>query len=657
MSFKFKKILIANRGEIACRIIKTARQMNIRCVAIASDIDKDSRHTREADEVVLIGGKTPSESYLDIDKIIRAASDTQADAIHPGYGFLSENAGFARICEEAGFVFIGPSPEVIETMGLKDKARQIMQKAGVPVVPEATGHNLLEAARAIGFPVLVKAAAGGGGKGMRKVEHPENLLDDIEACQREASAAFGNNTVFIEKYIPDARHIEVQVFGDDSGNVVHLFERDCSIQRRHQKIIEEAPAPRLPDKLRNKIHEAAVTAASALKYRNAGTIEFILDSSGKINEDTPFYFMEMNTRLQVEHPVTEAVTGFDLVEWQIRIAAGESLPYAQRDIKCSGHAFEVRLYAEDPAKDFAPQTGRIKKFIETGSPDYRLDTGFDVGDEISSFYDPMLAKLIVHGTGRSESITKMQEALSNILIDGIVTNQACLSRIFKSKPLREGDFNTHFLTENPEILLQDENETLIGDRFAATAFFNLKGPVKNHLGDNWRLNSKFQTTLQLEINDFPAKLDIEGFDNEYVIKHNAQFYKVRYESFDKNRLNFTMDGTRYSRLYCHGDIGIIVNFDGESAVITPQNLKNQQDADLAGDKIISPMPGRITEILASDGDQVKKGQPVVRMEAMKIETTLTAGKSGVLKGLISKVDDTVSDGEIIAEIHECKVSS
>lgn len=650
------KILIANRGEIACRIAYTARDMGIKTVAVASDIDRDALHRQVVDEIVHIGGATPAESYLDSKKILDAADKTHADAIHPGYGFLSENANFAKACENKGIVFIGPSPDVIEQMGLKDTAREIMDKAGVPIVPEAKGKDLKAAASKIGFPVLVKAAAGGGGKGMRKVDNANDLKDAMEACQREAKSAFGNDSVFVEKYIEHPRHIEVQIFGDSHGNVVHLFERDCSLQRRHQKVVEEAPAPNLPEALRVRIHEAAVTAAKTLGYTNAGTVEFILDASGKLTENTPFYFMEMNTRLQVEHPVTEMITGHDLVEWQIRIARGEKLPHLQNKITHKGHAFEVRLYAEDPARDFAPQTGRLKDVILAGRNEYRLDTGFQKGDEISSYYDPMLAKLCTFGETRDDAADKMRRALGNIQIVGLQTNQEYLRKIFDHKAFLAGDVHTHFIENHHDELIKPIDMT---PSVLAMAVYPLLHDVHNNgyarrfaVGANWRLNAAYRSTFILMHQGAPITFDVTGQGERYRLSYETKSALVDYIDGGDGTLLLDIDGTVHKCLLSRDRGDIIVNVDGQPVRFHVPGLSND-DALSAGDNVITaPMPGRITDILVKNGQNVKAGDPVIRMEAMKIETTLSAGQIGKITDLKVAKDDIVADGAVLARIEE-----
>ncbi len=451
----FRKVLIANRGEIAVRITKTLQEMGIRSVAIYSEVDASAPHVLAADEAYPLGGKTPGESYLDIHKILDVARGAEVDAIHPGYGFLSENAGFARACQDAGIVFIGPTADVIASMGDKIIAKQTMEAADVPVVPGWTGEadNLTEitaAAEAIGYPVLIKAAAGGGGKGMRLVERADQLATSVESASREAQKAFGDARIFLEKYVTRPRHIEFQIFGDTHGNVVHLFERECSIQRRHQKIIEESPSPALTPSLRAKMGEAAVKAAQAIGYTNAGTVEFILDASGS------FYFLEVNTRLQVEHPVTEEVTQMDLVRLQLLVAMGNPIPFTQADLSQSGHAIECRLYAEDPDNQFLPSTGKLQVYREPVGPGVRVDGGFCQGQDVSTYYDPMLSKLIVWAGSRSEAIEKMQWALAHYPVLGVKTNAGLLQDIMRHEVFRSGAFDTHFLEHFPPQTLKPE---------------------------------------------------------------------------------------------------------------------------------------------------------------------------------------------------------
>jgi len=448
----FSKVLIANRGEIAIRIMRACRELGVKTVAVYSEADKNAQHVQFADEAVFIGNAAPKESYLNVDVLLQAAHDSQADAVHPGYGFLSENASFAAAVESANLSFIGPSADSIRAMGDKAQSKILMKKAGVPTVPGFEGlegyADFKNAAKQIGYPVLVKAAAGGGGKGMRVVNAESELKEAIELAKREAQNAFGDERLLIEKYLANAHHIEIQVFGDKHGNLVHLFERECSVQRRHQKIIEESPSPLLTPDLRAKMGEAAVNAAKAVNYHNAGTVEFIFDpklSTPALSGDEGFYFLEMNTRLQVEHPVTELVTGLDLVHWQIRIAAGEKFPFTQSDLHQHGHAIECRVYAEDPSTGFLPSTGRLLQFIPPQGPGIRVDSGFAAGDEVTHFYDPLLAKLIVHAGSRADAIQRMKNALNDFVVHGVVTNIDYMRAVLETEDFKQGKVSTRWV--------------------------------------------------------------------------------------------------------------------------------------------------------------------------------------------------------------------
>jgi acetyl-CoA carboxylase biotin carboxylase subunit len=484
----FNKILIANRGEIAIRIMRACKELGIQTVAVYSEADKNSQHVQFADEAFYLGDSAPKESYLHIDKLIDAAIQTGVDAIHPGYGFLSENASFAGKVESANLTFIGPSTDSIRAMGDKAESKILMKKAGVPTVPGFEGleseKDFIKAAKKIGYPVLVKAAAGGGGKGMRVVNEDSELSEAIQAAKREALNSFGDERLLIEKYIADGHHIEIQVFGDQHGNLIHLFERECSVQRRHQKIIEESPSPLLTPELRNKMGEAAVKAAKAVNYYNAGTIEFIFDP-----KTFEYYFLEMNTRLQVEHPVTELVTGIDLAKWQIRIASGEKFPFNQNDFMQRGHAIECRIYAEDPSNGFLPSTGKLLQFIEPHGPGIRVDSGFAKGDEVTHFYDPLLAKLIVHAENRESAIKKMQNALKDFIVHGVVTNIDYMQAVLSHEDFAKGKISTRWVEKNMESnsLLFDMQEqtptlhTLISAALADLVFVNQKSKIENEI--------------------------------------------------------------------------------------------------------------------------------------------------------------------------------
>jgi 3-methylcrotonyl-CoA carboxylase alpha subunit len=620
----FKKILIANRGEIACRIIKTARRMGIETVAVYSDADAKALHVRMADEAVRIGPAASRESYLRGDIIIKVAKETGAEAIHPGYGFLSENEDFAKACAKSGIVFIGPSPKAINAMGLKDKAKEIMAKAGVPIVPGYLGEKqdaatLKREAEKVGYPVLIKAVAGGGGKGMRLVEKAQDFVDALGACKREAAASFGNDHVMIEKYIMKPRHVEVQVFGDNHGNGVYLFERDCSLQRRHQKVVEEAPAPGLPDEVRRKLGEAAVKAVKAIKYTNAGTIEFIMDS-----KTHAFYFMEMNTRLQVEHPVTEMITGQDLVEWQLQIASGEELP-PQEEIKQSGHAFEVRLYAEDPANKFMPQIGTLTSFIHPQSA--RIDTGVEEDDEVSIHYDPMIAKLIVYGQTRVEAIARMQMALDETVLTGLVTNQEFLGNIFRQKNFIKGEVDTGFIARHEKDLIP-KDYGLAGeeDLLQAAALLTFPDDAADNLwggGDNWRLNGSFSKTMTFTNRGQNKNVTIGSDAAQYTLTDAAIVV-------DDDDITIFRDG-RVIHLRHH--------------------IPGAAGGDGAGEgRMTSPMPGKIIDVMVKKGAKVTKDQPLLIMEAMKMQMTIRAAFAGVVEELLVAAGQQVGDGALLVSI-------
>jgi acetyl-CoA carboxylase biotin carboxylase subunit len=492
----FSKILIANRGEIAVRILRACRELGIATVAVYSEADRQAMHVREADESILLGGPLAGESYLDGEKIIAAAKKTNAEAIHPGYGFLSENADFAQAVQSAGLTFIGPPPSAIRAMGDKAESKLRMQKAGLPTIPGAQGLESLsdfeQAARSMGYPVLVKASAGGGGKGMNVVREPAALEQELEGARRVARSAFGDDRLLLEKYFKSARHVEFQVLGDQRGNLVHLFERECSVQRRHQKIIEETPSPLLTSELREQMGRAAVTAAAAVGYNNAGTIEFLVDP-----ETMSFYFLEMNTRLQVEHAVTELLTGLDLVQWQIRIAAGEHLPFKQEQLTRRGHALECRVYAEDPAQDFLPSTGRLLRLMEPHGPGIRLDSGVEAGSEVSHYYDPLLAKLIVHAEDRASSVRRMQAALRDYVVHGVVTNIDFLQDILAHPDFQEGSVSTTWVEEifrwqppavDPQALIAAALADLSAPAIGATA----AGPAEADPFSPWRSMQGFR---------------------------------------------------------------------------------------------------------------------------------------------------------------------
>ena len=649
----FTKILIANRGEIACRVIRTCKRLGIRTVAVYSQADQFSQHAIHADEAYLIGGPRPVDSYLKGDVIIAVAKKCGAQAIHPGYGFLSENEQFAANCEKAGIAFIGPTPQAIEKMGSKSAAKALMEAAGVPVVPGYHGDNqdaafLAAQSKRVGYPQLIKAVAGGGGKGMRLVEKPEEFSAQLDAAMRESKNAFGDDAVLIERYVQNPHHIEFQVFGDTHGNVVHLFERECSIQRRHQKVLEETPSPFIEsadDDMREKMGAAAVAAARAIAYRGAGTIEFI------VGEDRQFFFMEMNTRLQVEHPITEMITGEDLVEWQLRVAAGEPLPLTQAEIIVSGHAIEVRICAEDPANDFLPETGKMHLFATPQTDeesDVRLDTGVVTGDSISVYYDPMIAKLITWGGDRAEAIRRMQGALGETDVLGVKTNIEFLQQLVQHPAFIAGDTDTGFIGRHREALMA---RPAVEDLTLAAACARVLQDEAAHIGsDPWSQNSGWR------MNGFASRLiefKIAGQDDP-VECHVDVDIGVRYFRHAQTRLAFAWlqreDGTLKVKLGESKAATRVLRAGDQLTVITPRGRTSltlfdpfhfeQEDTGAAG-RLTAMMPGRVVKVMAKVGENVKKGQPLIIMEAMKMEHTIVSPKDGVVERVAFKENDLV----------------
>lgn len=614
-----QSLLIANRGEIACRIIRTAHSMGIRTVAVFSDADANALHVRMADDAVHIGPSSARESYLVGSRIIAAAKATGAEAIHPGYGFLSENAEFAQSVIDAGLIWVGPNPESITAMGLKDAAKQLMQQAGVPVTPGYMGRNqdagfLAIQADAVGYPVLIKAVAGGGGKGMRLVERPEDFADALASCRREATASFGNDHVLIEKYIQRPRHIEVQVFGDRHGNIVHLFERDCSLQRRHQKVIEEAPAPGMDAATREALCAAAVRAAKAVDYVGAGTIEFIADASEGLRADR-IWFMEMNTRLQVEHPVTEAITGVDLVEWQLRVANGELLPLMQEDLAINGWAVEARLYAEDPEKGFLPSIGKLEHLV---LPDrLRVDSGVVQGGEVSPYYDPMIAKLIAHGATRDEAISRLESGLDDSEIWPVRTNAGFLSQLMQHPDFLSGDVDTGLIVRDGEALVvpPEAEADELAEVAANLAASPGDSPWNAALG--FRLNASPQAVARLR-DDRDTLFEVPFA--EIIAADPARDVLVFAGGFARR---YTLD--RHEGAY----------------------------GGVAGDgTILAPMPGRIISVEVTVGVSVTKGQKLLTLEAMKMEHTLTAPFNGVVSELNAVAGAQVQVDALLARIED-----
>jgi 3-methylcrotonyl-CoA carboxylase alpha subunit len=609
-----KSLLIANRGEIACRIIRTARRLGIRTVAVYSDADADALHVLSADEAVHIGPAPTRESYLVGEKILAAAKVTGAEAIHPGYGFLSENAGFAQAVLDAGFIWVGPRPSSITAMGLKDAAKKLMHEAGVPTTPGYLGDNqdpaqLAAEAAKIGYPVLIKAVAGGGGKGMRLVERPEDFLDALASCRREASASFGNDVVLIEKYILSPRHIEVQVFGDSHGNIVHLFERDCSLQRRHQKVIEEAPAPGMDPATREAVCRAAVRAAKAVDYEGAGTIEFIADSSDGLRADR-IWFMEMNTRLQVEHPVTEEITGQDLVEWQLRVASGQPLPKRQDELAINGWAMEARLYAEDPAKGFLPSIGRLDVLRFGDAPGGRIDTGVYEGAEVTPFYDPMIAKVIAHGSTRAEAIERLGAMLKGTAVYPVKTNAAFLVKALVHPEFAAGTVDTGLIGRDGAAMAESAN------------------PSDTALG---------RAAMQLV-----PRSRAPGFRLNAAPRRHARFL------LDAETVEIALTGPGVD----HPQEAALVADNGQAWLLTPWRRQGAHGAAIGDGAIAAPMPGKVTAVYVGSGEAVAKGQKLLTLEAMKMEHTLTAPFDGTIAELRAEVGAQVQVDALLVRIEE-----
>ncbi|HEV7305429.1 acetyl/propionyl/methylcrotonyl-CoA carboxylase subunit alpha [Ensifer sp.] len=652
----FSKLLIANRGEIACRVMRTARRMGIRTVAVYSDADVGALHVALADEAVRIGPPAALESYLSIERIIAAAKSVGADAVHPGYGFLSENADFADAVEAAGMTFIGPSARAIRAMGLKDAAKALMEQSGVPVVPGYHGERqdvdfLAGEAADIGYPVLIKARAGGGGKGMRRVDDAAEFAAALEAARREAEAAFGDGSVLIEKYLTKPRHIEVQVFGDRHGNILHLYERDCSLQRRHQKVIEEAPAPGMTAEVRRAMGEAAVRAAQAIGYVGAGTVEFIADVTNGLWPDQ-FYFMEMNTRLQVEHPVTEAITGIDLVEWQLRAAAGEALPKRQSEIAIDGWAFEARIYAEDPSRGFLPATGRLTT-LSFPAEGVRVDAGVREGDRITPFYDPLIAKLIVHGPNRSTALAKLEDALRACRIGGTITNLDFLARLSAEPDFRAGRPDTGLIDRAIGELTAPR---VPGDAALALAAIIAMDALQRQVSDDpwltlghWQIwgDAARSVTITHAGGQATVALAARGYDQFAVHTGSAALPVVILERF-KDGARAEISGTQHVFRFLRDGQQITLFFDGETHVLGLHDaLAGGPSSEVADDDVTAPMPGIVKLIQVRPGDSVSKGQSLAVMEAMKMEITLSAPRAGVIEAVHVAEGNQVSAGTVL----------
>jgi 3-methylcrotonyl-CoA carboxylase alpha subunit len=665
----FKRILIANRGEIACRVIRTARRMGIQTVAVYSEADSGARHVRLADQAVCIGPPPARESYLDAARILAAARAAGAEAIHPGYGFLSENEDFAEACAAAGIAFIGPPPAAIRAMGSKSEAKRLMAAAGVPLTPgyhgeEQEGGYLLERAGEIGYPVLIKASAGGGGKGMRVVERAADFAAALASCQREAKASFGDDRVLIEKYLVGPRHIEMQIFGDSHGNCVHLFERDCSVQRRHQKVLEEAPAPGLDAARREAMGRAAVQAARAVGYVGAGTVEFIVDQANPAGPQ--FYFMEMNTRLQVEHPVTEMITGLDLVEWQLRVAAGEPLPLAQGQIALRGHALEARLYAEDAERGFLPSIGRLAHFATPAeSLHVRVDSGVEAGDEVTPHYDPMLAKLIVWDESRERALTRMLGALAECRIVGVASNVAFLSRLVASPAFVAADLDTALIERQSAFLFDTPGSAppveawliaalaeLLRDRnfgvVRAAASSDPHSPW--HLRDGWQANREARRCIRLRFGDDERVVTAAYRGESYLLGLDGQETLAAGALATDGTLRADLGGRRLNTTVVALGERRHVFVDGGSfafAVVDPLFHAGQGGGAEGG--LTAPMPGRIIALLVSPDTEVAKGQGLLVMEAMKMEHTIVAPGAGRVRAFRFAVGDNVADGESLLD--------
>ncbi len=660
----FTSLLIANRGEIACRVIKTARRLGIKTVAVYSDADRNARHVAMADEAIHIGPPAARESYLVVDKIIEAARRTGAEAIHQGYGFLSENAGFAEACARAGIVFIGPSPAAIRAMGSKSEAKKIMEKARVPLVPGYHGDDqspalLAKEAERIGFPVLIKASAGGGGKGMRVVEEAAKFADQLAGAKREAKASFADDHVLVEKYLTRPRHIEIQVFADTHGNCLYLFERDCSIQRRHQKVIEEAPAPDMDPARRKQMGEAAVAAAKAIGYVGAGTVEFIA------NQDGTFYFMEMNTRLQVEHPVTEMITGQDLVEWQLAVAAGGKMPLTQDQLRIDGHAVEVRLYAEDPNRNFLPSTGTLVHLrLPSEDEHVRVDTGVRQGDTVTPFYDPMIAKVIVHDRDRASAMRRMAGLMGETEVVGVTTNAALLKALCSHKAFVGGEVDTGFIERHRDELFAKPAPA--DDRaFAVATLARLAEwtPASNdpweqkngfrlldlgHDDVRWKDGEREVTVIARRRRDGLLDLELPGGTREASVRR-----------LDDDRLAIRLGDDTFTaaavRHRATEGIDYALFVDGTSRrlrLVDPLDV-TQYEAVASGEASVrSPLPGKIIDLRVKPGDTVSKGQPLLVIEAMKMEHTLTAPADGKIKSVRYAVGEQVAEGADLVEFEE-----
>jgi len=676
----FKKILIANRGEIACRVATTARRLGVLSVAVYSDADANARHVQLCDEAVHIGASSPRESYLRWQRIIEAAQATGAQAVHPGYGFLSENEEFAKACADAGLVFIGPPASAIAAMGSKSAAKTLMAEAGVPLVPGYHGRDnapalLAAEAAKIGYPVLIKASAGGGGKGMRRVDKADDFAAALASCQREAKASFGDDHVLVERYVTRPRHIEIQVFGDSHGDCIHLFERDCSVQRRHQKVLEEAPAPGMSATRRAEMGAAAVAAAKAVGYVGAGTVEFIaeeLDESGTASGgagrggDLRFYFMEMNTRLQVEHPVTEAITGLDLVEWQLRVAGGERLPKQQHELAIHGHAIEARICAENPDANFLPATGTLQVArwpthvaFQRHEVLPRVDSGFGEGDAISPYYDSMIAKLIVWGADRAQALARLDSALRDTHLMGLSTNVAFLRRVVQSRAFATADLDTALierervaLFEAPPLAAEWAAAGVVAHALAAETELEDADPWSHRRG--WRLHGGAQRRFDLALQGQRQSVLVQRLhDGETVLQLGGQRWPLQARAVGEQRHDVLLAGQRKTlSVYSRGERYAVFAPGGSALVTEFDPIAHAGDQAGEAGRLTAPMPGKVVAFLAQKGEAVKRGQALAVMEAMKMEHTVNAPRDGVVAELLYAVGDQVAEGGELLRLAE-----
>lgn len=640
-----EKILIANRGEIAVRVLKTAKAQGYRTVAVFSEADADALHVAMADEAVCIGPAPVGESYLSIDKVIDAAQRTGADGIHPGYGFLSENTAFAAACADAGITFIGPSAEAIELMGSKRLSKLAMIEAGVPCVPGYSGadqsmETLAAEAEKIGYPLMIKASAGGGGRGMRLVESAKEFAASAETARSEAENAFGSGELILEKAVIEPRHIEVQVFGDTHGNVVHLYERDCSIQRRHQKVVEEAPSPFMTDELRAAMTGAAINAAKACNYVGAGTVEFLVD------KDRNFYFLEMNTRLQVEHPVTELITGQDLVAWQMAVAEGEPLPLGQDDISLCGHAIEVRLYAEDPVNGYLPQTGKIQHWSVPERDGIRVDHSVKNGQVVSAHYDPMLAKIMASGDTRTAALRRLKSALDDTSLMGFAHNRAFLREVISFDAFAEGNATTAFLAENPSQNLSAEPNPEVLAKAAVILFVNGR-----HDAAGWESAAGFSSQFLFETAEGRKAVAVLRHGQQFTVKVGDDTFEFEGVTTEGNRCELSFEGVL--QRFSFAQEGETVFLDEPSGHFVFRNLSHEpaMAGDAAADgKVKAPMDGAVVDVKVSVGDTVAKGDTLLVMEAMKMEHALKAGSDGVVESITTKTGDQVKSKQVLINV-------